>query len=453
MRAATGGVPGGLPGVVAGVLLGALLAAAPAGALTLEEALDLAARHRPALDAARAQADQARAELAERRAGRLPTVTLNAGAQRLDDPAQGLFAKLSQGALTAADLTPPEALNDPGVLTDLSAGVAVSQSLFSGGRVSAGIRAGRAGARAADARLDEAVHAARADVTAAYWGDVLAREALGVAERDRETARAHLGLAKERVAAGAAVAADRLTAEAQLARTERAVAERTRTAALARVNLENALGVDRLPSEPTEDLPAQATGIAPQDALIARALRERPSLVGAEAGLRQARAGLAGARAGYLPSLNLSASAADHRASLSGDSGRVWQVGARASWDLTDGGVRRARANAARATIREAEAGLRQARQQVRAQVVSAYTLRETAARRLTAAGTEVEASSAALSIVRDRYKAGAALFTELKEAEDRVAQANLAALSARHDIAVAYAALRQAVGGPIGEE
>lgn len=445
----------GLPAVLLLVLPVVLLVPAvpPVRALTLAEALDLAARNRPALDAARARADRARAELAEQRAGRLPTVTLSAGATRLDDPAQGLFAKLSQGRLAAADLTPPEALNDPGALTDLSAGVAVSQSLFSGGRVSAGIRAGRAGADAAQAGLGEAENDARAEVTAAYWGVVLAREALAVAEQDRETARANLDLARERVAAGAAVAADRLAAEAQLARTERAVAEHTRSVALARVELENALGVDALPSDPAEALPARAAEVAPQEALVERALGERPSLAAAEAALRRARAGLAAARSGYLPRVDLNASAADHRATLSGEAGQVWQVGALARWDLTDGGARGARASAARAAIREAEAARRQDRARVRAEVVSAYTLRETAARRLEAARTEQAASGAALSIVRDRYKAGAALFTELREAEDRVAQADLAGLAARHDIAVADAALRRAVGGAIGEE
>jgi outer membrane protein len=456
MRGAPAAAPvGRSAGLLAGVLGAVLLLAPalPARALTLAEALDLAAQNRPALDTARARADGARADLAGMRAGRLPTVTVSAGATRMDDPAQSLFAKLSQGRLAAADLTPPEALNDPGALTDLTAGVAVSQPLFSAGRVSAGIRAGRAGARAAQARLDEAENDARADVTAAYWDAVLAKEALAVVERDRETARAHLDLARERVAAGAAVAADRLAAEAQVARTERAVAEGTRNLAMARVALESALGLERLPSEPSEPLPATGRPAASEEALVARALDNRPDVRAAEAALQGARADLDGARAGYLPSLDLSAAAADHRASFSGDSGQVWQVGARARWDLTDGGLRGARTSAARARVREAEAARREARQRVRAEVVAARTLSETAVWRLTAARTEVDASEAALAIVRDRYRAGAALFTELKEAEDRLAQADLAALSARHDIAVADAELRRAVGGPIGEE
>lgn len=440
-----------------GVVLGAALAlgcfAAPARALTLDEALTLAAEHRPALDLARARSDAARAALRERRAARLPTVTLSAGATRMDDPAQALFATLSQGRLTAADLTPPEALNHPGPLTDLTAGVTVQQSVFAGGRIAAGVRAGRAGADAAAAGLEEADHAARADVTAAYWGYVLAREALGVAERDRETARAHLDLARQRVAAGAAVQADALAARAQLARTERQVAERTRDRDVARVGLEAAMGVEALPSEPAEALPGDTVEVAPREVLVERALSRRPPVAAAEAGVRGAVAALDGARGAYLPEVALSASAADHREALSGESGQVWQVGARARWDLTDGGLRRARAAEARAGVRQAEAARRLARQQVRAEVVSAHSLLQTAALRLEAARTEAEASGAALAMTRDRYRAGAALFTELKEAEDRQAQADLAELQARHDIAVAEAELRRAVGGPVRRE
>jgi outer membrane protein TolC len=92
-------------------------------------------------------------------------------------------------------------------------------------------------------------------------------------------------------------------------------------------------------------------------------------------------------------------------------------------------------------------------RHAVRADVVSAYTLREAAREQLAAARTEEAAAEAALGLVRDRYAAGAGLFTELREAEDRLAQAGLAALAARHDIAVAEADLRRAVGGDIGGE
>jgi outer membrane protein TolC len=173
----------------------------------------------------------------------------------------------------------------------------------------------------------------------------------------------------------------------------------------------------------------------------------------AQAKVRAARAGLDAARGAYRPEVGLSASAADHRETLSGEAGQVWQVAARATWALADGGRRGAGVAAGRARLRAAEAERARVRHAVRADVVSAYTLREAAREQLAAARTEEAAAEAALGLVRDRYAAGAGLFTELREAEDRLAQAGLAALAARHDIAVAEADLRRAVGGDIGGE
>lgn len=440
--------------VALALVFGAVLwAAPPVGAMTLDEALALAAEGRPALHAARAREDAARAAWRERRAGRWPTLSLTLAATRMDDPAQSLFAKLSQGRLAAADMTPPEALNHPDPLTDLSAGVVLEQPLYTGGRVSAGIRAGRAETEAAEARREEAENATRAEVTAAYWGHVLAREALGVAERARDTARAHLALVERRVAEGAALRADRLAAEAHLAQTRRAVAARKRDVAIGRVVLEGALGLDALPSEPAEPLPVAPAPAAAQASLMARALAGRPPVAAAEAEVRAARAGLDAARGAFMPEVGLTASAADHRETLSGEAGQVWQVAARANWALADGGRRGAGVAAGRARLRQAEADRQRVRQEVRADVVAAYTLREAAREQLAAARTEQAAAEAALGLVRDRYAAGAGLFTELREAEDQLARAGLASLAARHDIAVAEADLRRAVGGDLGEE
>ncbi|MBI5137487.1 MAG: TolC family protein [Nitrospirae bacterium] len=429
-----------------GVLLAALCGPVPAGALSLDEARAIALEHRPELRAARADERAAASAADAARAERLPRVDLAVAAMRMDDPAQSLFAKLSQGAVTAADMT-PGALNDPGALTDLSATVRVTQPLFAGGRIRAGVRAGNAAAAAAAAGRLEAVAETRAAVTTAYYGQILAAEALKVARGARRTARANLELANDRFEAGAAVRADLLAAQAHVARMSGRVIDATRDLALARATLAAAIGVEELPSDADAALPLDAGGEQSLDALLARAREARPMVRAARLAVERARAERDAAAGALWPEVGLTAAAGEHRPSLGGEGGTVWQTGIRADWRLADGGGRGARIAVANATLAKAEAQADQAWLAARTQVTAAHMSRQAALERIQAARLEVDAATEALRLTRDRYRAGAALFTELQEAQDRLAQARLNAISARHDLAVQEAALRWAVG------
>jgi len=429
------------------------LVPAGAGALTLDQAQELAAENRPALAQARAGEAAALAGLSANRAAARPKLEVTVGATRMDDPAQALFATLSQQRLTAADLTPPETLNDPGAITDMFATVRVSQPLFAGGAIRAGVRAGEAGAAAARAARMEVAGATRAQVTRAFYGYLLALEALKVVNQAERTAVAHRDLVQDRVDAGAAVRAELLQAQAHLAHVRGQVIDQQRDLALAEVALSATLGVEALPTMPSGTLPEAAPSLPEREGLVQLALERRPALAAADAALARRRAEHRAARGAYFPQVGLEASAADHRAKLGGDAGQVWQVAAQARWALADGGSRGAGVRAAEAAVDRAEAERRQAVLAVRSQVVGSYMTRQAALQRLGAAKAEVAAVTEGLRLTRDRYQAGAALLTELEDAEDRVARAELARLSAGHDLAVADAELNWATGGALGDK
>ncbi len=418
-------------------------------ALSLEEATATALENRPAIRLAHAQSEQALAGYAGARAAAMPKLDLTVSATRMDDPAQALFAKLSQQRMTPADLTIP-GLNDPGGITDLSAGLRLTQPLYAGGRILAGVRGAQAGAEAARASLVETEAETRAAVTRAYYGQILAREGYKVVQGAEATAIANLELARNRFEAGSAVRADLLAAQAHVARVKGEVIGAGRDLALARTALVATLGVDDLPSEPTAALPVKAASVADLATLLERARQSRPMLKAAAANVRRAEERLKIARGAYLPEVGLSASAADHRETLTGDNGTVWQAGVMASWRLVDGGDRSSGRALAEAELQHALAAYEKAWAAARTQVTAAYMSRQAAQERIRAAKLEVAASREGLQLTRDRYEAGAALFTELQEAEDGLARARLTELSARHDLAVEEAALIWAVGDSI---
>ncbi len=418
-------------------------------ALSLEQATALALENRPAVSLAQAQSEQAQAGYTGARAAAMPKLDVTMSATRMDDPAQALFAKLSQQRMTGADLTIP-GLNNPDGLTDLSAGIHLTQPLYAGGRIRAGMRGAMAGAEAARASLLETEAETRAAVTRAYYGQILAREGYRVVQGAETTAMANLELARNRFDAGSAVRADLLAAQAHVARVKGEVIGAGRDLALARTNLVATLGVDELPSEPEASLPVEAASVADLPTLLERAKQSRPMLKAAAAGVRKAEAQLKIAKGAYLPEVGLSASAADHRETLNGDNGTVWQAGVMASWRMLDGGDRSSGRAAAEARLQHARAAYQNAWAAVRTQVTAAYMSRQAALERIRAAKLEVAASQEGLQLTRDRYEAGAALFTELQEAEDGLARARLTELTARHDLAVEEADLVWSVGESI---
>ncbi|HET8714216.1 MAG TPA: TolC family protein, partial [Holophagaceae bacterium] len=110
--------------------------------LTLPQAIRQAWERQPGLLAGDAQVEQARAEAAAARAGRLPTLQADAGWRRTDEPLMAFGLKLDQARITPADFDPAR-LNGPDPVSGLGASVSLRQPIYAGGRIDAGIAAAR----------------------------------------------------------------------------------------------------------------------------------------------------------------------------------------------------------------------------------------------------------------------------------------------------------------------
>jgi len=287
-------------------------------------------------------------------------------------------------------------------------------------------------------------------VTTAYYGYLLSGQAVQVVEGAKATAKAQLASVIHQIEAGAAVRADRLAAESRLARISGQVITQKAQLQLAKVALAASMGRDDLPSEPVGPLPEPVALTRKVDQWVATALTRHPQLAVANSRVVQQKAAGNMARSSLLPKIGLSASAADHRPSLSGTSGSLWQVGVSVQWQLTDGGAARAALSQARAAERQAVAERDMTRISVRTQVIQAYTSRSAAEQRYQTARAEVAAAEEWARLAADRYELGAALLTNLQEAQDHVDSSRLDLLTARHDVAVADAPLKEATGGPV---
>jgi NodT family efflux transporter outer membrane factor (OMF) lipoprotein len=180
-------------------------------------------------------------------------------------------------------------------------------------------------------------------------------------------------------------------------------------------------------------------------------LQRRPDIAGAERRVAAANEAIGIARAGYFPSLNLSADAGLGAAAI-GDlfqaSALAWSLGASLAQTIFNGGLTRAQVEGARAQLDQAAATYRQtvltAFQDVEDRLVASRILQSQLALRQEAA----QAATLAEQQVINRYQAGQVGFTDVVTAQVTAANARRAVAQAMSDREVAAVGLVTALGG-----
>ena len=429
-----------------GLLLAVLpaLAQAEERPVTLAEALALADKANPELQAAalRIEAQRARTESVER--ARWPRATVQSTWARSDLPAAVFASKLNSGAFAAADFD-PATLNDPAALNHLGTSALLELPIDLFGKVGTTAAAMAAQGEAASAGTRDATQEIRLRVAEAYRQAELSGRSVEVTEKALLVATAREAEIEARVEAGGALRAELLRARARRREREADVADRRSQRLMAQARLARLLGApDGVTYVPTEGPPAVAALAGEEIEWQARALRQRAVL---EAARRRHEAAVAFAKTeknGLLPDIGAFASVSDDR--ISAGSSQAWAVGLGVRWTPFDSG-RGKREAAASADARAAEQDVRAAADQVRLEVALAYRRAAAARARHAAASGGAEEGREALRVVQERRKAGLATLTDELETESEALGAALAEITTAAEVAMADAALARAAG------
>lgn len=408
------------------LLLG-LATASPVAAMDLKTALEIARRSSPLLSLAEAGDAAAAARRRQALAARGPSLTFSGMIADGHSDLDGFFG------FGATDVTPSAVM------------VEARQPLFTSGALQAGLE----GAAAGVARAREAHRAAEAGLTLAVvtaFADVLtADQGLATARRQSELLAEIARQAEARFEAGEIARSD--LAEATARRAEalaaRALAEALLAAARAEfVRVVGAPAGELAPLPPGPDIGADVAGV------LDSATASSPRLAAAEAELDVARARLAAARAGFGPSVAVTARASQTRDEfLPGYRNDEWRVGVQGRWVLFDSGSTAAAVSEQAAAVRMAEARLRETRRSVEAEVLAAFHGAHAARLRLTAAEAAYEASVISAASVADEVAADARPLVDRLDAEARVAGAERARAAAARDALVLACQLRALAG------
>jgi outer membrane protein TolC len=294
-------------------------------------------------------------------------------------------------------------------------------------------------------------------VATAYYQLMTAQERLQATQETLRTAQTTQDAAENRLNNGLATLPDVLQARAETSQAVFDEASADGDEKVARVTLTEAVGADPSPNividtQRSAPLPEKLTMSV--DALIDRAMKDRPDLMAQALRIRSAEASIRAAKAEYKPQIVLSASGAQTSVWPTADYGVLgsaseptWSVALGVKWRIFDGGVRKNELLIAESKRREAEDELTEKHDQTTREVWTAYIAFRTALRKQDAAVALLESANASYSASLDAYKYGVKNLVDVVTAEKQLALARLSSVSARSELFLEAVNLEFATG------
>ena len=335
--------------------------------------------------------------------------------------------------------------------------VTLEYLLFDFGKRGANVNAAKQEELAAGADVIQVNQALAFRVASAYYQLVTAQERLQAAQETLRTAQTTQDAAENRLQNGLATLPDVLQARAETSQAAFDQESADGDEKIARVTLTEAVGADPSPhveidSQRSAPLPERLTMSI--EALLDRAMANRPDLMAQALRIRSAEARIRAAKAEYKPQIVLSGSGAQTSVWPSADYGELgaaseptWSAELAVRWRIFDGGARKNEVRIAESEHREAQDELTAEHDQATREVWTAYIAFRTALRKHDAAVALLESANASYSASLAAYKYGVKNLVDVVTAEKQLAEARLSSVSARSELFLEAVNLEFATG------
>lgn len=337
----------------------------------------------------------------------------------------------------------------------LSAGALVTQPLFEP-RVFPLYRQARFARDAARLNADEATRLLGYDAAAIFLSTLSNEQVFRAAEQRRDFAQTNLDDVRARFEAGLVSSNDVTRAELELATAVRGVAQAQGNVQAARVELETLLNADvnGALAPPASLLDAADDAPATSEATITAAQSRRSDVAASRAEVEALRAFTDETRARFLPSVTATAQTRNINDGPLTSRENDGFVGVGLNWPVFDAGQRAADRAERTAQVRGAQLELDLLLRDVDRQLRSAAVQLTTEQAALREAGAALRAARRNAEETTVLYREGLASALELADATQRLFEAEVAEVTARYRMALAYLSLREAEGvAPLGME
>lgn len=339
--------------------------------------------------------------------------------------------------------------------TSWSAGLEAGMSLFSGGRLTAQLRAEQAQEASLGADLAASENDLLLQVASRYYRALLAQKRIVVQEEALRLYEMQLDRARKQFESGVGPKFDVLQAEVVLANARPPLVRARNDYRVAIEELRQSVGLPYGPGQTAASVVLRGdwpdiSAAEPADQAVAEALQQRPELASLREQLRAAEALVVRARRERAPGLQGYANYLFLNDRFSEDENEVlqgWGVGVRASMPIWEGGAIGSRVAQSESRRIQLDLQREEAEMAVEVEVRAAWFDVEEAEEILQTADLVIEQAGEALRLAENRYRAGGITQLDVLQAQLELTRARLERALAAHDYHVARARLLRAQG------
>ena len=434
--------------VILGITAFAVLSqqAAETRHLTLTEAVHLAISQNRALKIARLKVVESEQKKAGDRAGYFPSITNQSNALRVTE-FQNIGIPAGAFGVVGAALVPGRNILLPqGQKTLLSSGTMITQPLTQLIRIHEANRIATAEVAASRDEVKKAENQVALQVHALYYGILIAQLQMRAAEHQGSYAGEHLRESDDAVRNGSALKVASIDSRAVLLEGQQAVLTADLQLSDLRTEFNDLLG---LPLDTMVDLdPAVPASFdqRPREEYVQTALAENPEILAAEEAVRKARAGVGAAKSAYIPDITA-------YARQSYQNGVPFLVrnfgtfGVNLDWDIFDFGKRRATVREREAQLAEAEENVRRLKDEVAVGIERSYNKVERTRSLVQVATQVVKLRQESERLAENQLTNGVILVSDRRQATAATYKAEAEMLQASLGYLLAWAELEQTVG------
>ena len=399
--------------------------------VSLDRCIRIALLKQPSIVAAYFTVEANRSRVGEALSNYYPQLGVSGGFSRYSSP----------GTLTEINST----LYGMGYFNQYTSSVTLTQNIYDFGKTSSQVKIQKFNLDSAGSDLETSKEQIVLNVKQDYYAVIQASRNRAVADESVGQYKQHLDQARGFFDVGAKPRYDVITAEVNLSNAKLNLITADNALKIARVNLNNAMGVPDAPEYTVEDsLAFNKYGITLDNAL-SRAMANRPDIKSLALRRSAAEESVQLAKTGYYPALTGSASYNWEGTRFPLDN--EWNVGVALSFPIFSGFLTKHQVGEAVSNLNVARANEEALRQSVVLDVEQSYLNLKQAEDSIATADLAVSQATENLDIANGRYAAGVGNPIEVTDAQVTYSNAKLAYIQALTNYNVAHASLLKAMG------
>jgi len=416
------------------------------GPLTLKDCIAIALKQNPSVLKAKEEIRKTKGIIVEARAAAIPNLTASGDIRQIDENSIDIFP----GSMTG----PRENQKQP-----WSVDVEITQSVYSGGRVGAAIRAAKISDQIAALSFQKTIADTVLEVRKAFYQVLLNKALIVVREQSVKLLEQQLNDTRHRYDVGAVPRFNVLRAEVELANAQPPLIRAQNNFRLSRETLVKLLAIDTngsrsdfTPIELADSLTFEMRIWTMSEALM-QAISDRPELKQAKQQVLLAKENIVNSKAGYKPDIKVFGNYGVRNTIFGDDLDDTlngWTIGARATWPLFDGMLTQGKVTQAKAQLSQKEIDAAEIKRTIDLEVRQAYSDYLQALALIEAQKKTVEQAEESLRLAETRFKAGTGTQLDVLSAQTALTEVRSNEILALHDYNVAVATLDRVTGAAI---